>query len=324
MGAITGRRQFGLFNNGQAQDGTNRNFTTYRYTNDDALSGDGCFVVDFNTYGGTMLGNEFIPVDPENDYYQFSVSVKTKTPNYLGNLGSGHLGFACYDASYSFISHHQAYSSRNTTLTRAASPGDTVIYVGRGDWPNSTTNSIRSLNFYFTGSPYPNVGGYSRFNLYNPGYSLNGITQISSSEWQVNLDRPLPNWGYTYAVGTAVGQAQSGGTYNYALGAPNYPSTWTTYTTGAMHGYVTNSASSGANFRDQTKYIKFLNLMNYNFRTQTAGASAQYYIDNIMLIKLKPPVPSSGTNFTQVNNKIFIIDRFKKVRRGGQKRSDFF
>jgi hypothetical protein len=64
--------------------------------------------------------------------------------------------------------------------------------------------------------------------------------------------------------------------------------------------------------------------MNYNFRTQTAGASAQYYIDNIMLIKLKPPVPSSGTNFTQVNNKIFIIDRFKKVRRGGQKRSDFF
>lgn len=321
MAAITGRRQFGLFTNGQAQDGTNTNFAPYNYTNEDALSGDGCFVVDYNVYGSGMEGQELVPVDPENEYYQFSVSVKTKTNNYLGNPGSGHLGFACYDINQTFIGHHQAYSVLNTTLTRAASPGDTVIYVGRGDWPNSTTNHVRSLNFYFSGSPYPNVGGYSRYNLFNPGYSLNGITQISGSEWQVNLDRALPNWGYTFAVGTAVGQAQSGGSYNYALGAPNYPSTWTTYTTAVMHGYVVNGASSGANFRDQTKFIRFLNLRNYNYRTQSAGDSARYYIDNIMLVRLKP---DAINNYKTVDSSIFSIDRFKRARRGGQKRSNFF
>jgi hypothetical protein len=323
MGAISGRRSFGLFTNAQAERGSNFGFTSYNYTNDDALSGDGCFVVDFNAYGSGMFGNEFIEVDPENAYYQFSVSVKTKTNNYLGNPGSGHLGFACYDANKTFISHHQAFSTLNTALTRAASPGDTVIYIGRGDWPNSTTNHIRSLNFYFPNSPYPNVGGYSRYNLYNPGYSLNGITEISASEWKVDLDKALPNFGYTYAIGTEVGKTQAGGSYNYAVGNPNYPSTWTTYTTGAMHGYVTNSSASGANFRDQTKFIRFLNLRNHRFRTQTAGNSARYYIDNIMLIKLKPPAPNTVSNFTPVSSNIFNINRFKVPRRGGQNRSDF-
>lgn len=323
MAAITGRRQFGLFTNGQAQDGTDTNFSTYNYTTEDSLSGDGCFVVDYNTYGAGMLGNEFVSVDPENEYYQYSVSVKTKTNNYLGNPGSGHLGYACYDANKVFISHHQAFSQLNASLTRAANPGDTVIYVDRGDWPNSATAHLRSLNFYFPGSPYPSAGGYSRFNLYNPGYSLNGITQISASEWQVNLDKALPDWGYTYAIGTQVGRTYAGGSYNYAVGAPNYPTTWTTYTTPVMHGYITGAPSSGSGFRDQTKYIQFLNLMNYNFRTQTAGDSARYYIDNIMLIRLKPAPVDSVVDYTPVSNKIFSIDRFKRPRRGGQKREDF-
>ena len=33
MAAISGRRQFGLFTNRQAQDGTDNNFTAYNYTN---------------------------------------------------------------------------------------------------------------------------------------------------------------------------------------------------------------------------------------------------------------------------------------------------
>lgn len=334
MAALSGRRQFGLYNNGQAQYGNNSNFTYYSYTNEDSLSGDGCFLMDnVNNRGGTAFGDEYVPVDPANNSYVASVSVRTKTTNYLGNLGSGHLGFACYDVNKNFISHHQAYSSRNTTLTRAANPGDTVIYVGRGDWPNSTTNHVRSLNFYFSGSPYPSVGGYSRFNLYNPGYSLNGITQISGSEWRVNLDKSLPNWGYTYAIGTAVGQAQSGGGYNYAFGAPNYPTTWTTYTTPVMTGYRIGAASSGAEFRDGTKYIRFLNLVNYNYRTQTGGNAATYYLDNITFYRVKPPTPvhiAQGKSYnaefdnTTQREKIGKLSRFKRIRRGGQKKEDFF
>lgn len=320
MGAVTGRRQFGLFTNGMAQDGTDSNFSTYNYTNEDSLSGDGCFVLDYNLYGNSILGNEFVPVDPENNYYQISVSLKTKTNNYLGNPGSGFLGFACYDKDFNFISHHQAFCYRYAKLTREASPGDTTIYIDRGDWPNNTTNHVRSINFYFAGSPYPTVGGYSRYNLYNPGYNLNGITQISASEWSVSLAKALPNWGYSYSVGTDVGQTQSGGTFNYALGAPQYPSTWTTYVSNVMNGYVIGGASSGANFRDQTKYIKFMNLANYNFRLQRDGDSARYYLDNIMLITTKKPLSSGDRTY----RKLFEIDRFKTPKRNGQKRSDFF
>jgi hypothetical protein len=302
MGLVHNRKTFGLFDNGCFQDGTNRNFEFYESYTLDSLSGNTCVgIVNFNDYGSSVQGGEFVPVDPSNKSYQFACSVRTIQNNYLGNPGSGHLGFACYDENLNFIGHHQAYSTQNTTLTRAANPGDTVIFVGRGDWPNSTTNHVRSLNFYFPGSPYPNVGGYSRYNLYNPGYSLNGITQISASEWRVNLDRPLPNWGYSFSVGTAVGQAQAGGTFNYALGAPNYPSAWTTYVTGVMSGYVLNGASSGANFRDQTKFIKFLNLANYNFRTQTAGASAKYLIDNVILVECPLGQPFPNSMFSRSN-----------------------
>jgi len=286
MGVVYNRKTFGLFINGCFQDGTNRNFTAYNAYSLDNLSNDSCVgVVSYNTYGGSAQGNEFVPVDPENKSYQFSVSVRTLQNNYLGNPGSGHLGFSCFDSEKLFIGHHQAFSVENTTLTRVASPGDTLIYIARGDWSNSTTNHMRSINFYFPNSPHPTVGGYSRFNLFNPGYKLNGIAQISANEWSVELNSPLPNWGYSFSIGTELGRTFSGGTYNYALGAPNYPSTWTTYVTGVMSGYVLNGSSSGANFRDQTKFIKFLNLRNFNFRTQTAGDGARYLLDNIILVE---------------------------------------
>lgn len=287
MGSTYNRKTFGLFENGCFQNGSNTNFPNYAVHTLDSLSGTTCGSINYNVYGSAVLGSEFIPVDPENKYYQFSVSVKTIQNNYLGNPGSGYLGFGCYDANKTFIGHNQAFSVENTTLTRAASSGDTTIYIARGDWSNSSTNHIRSINFYPAGSPYTTAGRYSRFNLYNPGYQLNGITSLGGGEWSVALSNPLPNWGYSLPIGTPVGRTTSGGTYNYALGNPNYPSDWTTYVTPVMHGYVIDSPSSGANFRDQTKYIKFLNLRNHNYRTQQAGDSARYLIDNIILVECK-------------------------------------
>lgn len=286
MTVICNRRTFGLFDNGCFQDGTNRNFTDYNTYTLDSLSGTTCVgVVSYNVYGSQALGSEFVPVDPVNKFYQFACSVKTIQTSYNNRNGSGHLGFACYDASFNFIGHHQAFSTQNTTLTRPATPGDTVIYIGRGDWSNSSTAHERSINLYPAGSPYSVVGGYSRYNLYNPGYQLNGITQISPSEWSVNLQNSLPDFGYELPIGTPLGRTYSGGSFNYALGAPVYPTSWTTYVTGVMNGYVLNGPSSGANFRDQTKYIQFLNLRNYNYRTETSGNSARYLLDNIILVE---------------------------------------
>lgn len=287
MGIVYNRRTFGLFDNGCFQDGTNKTFEGLNTYTSDSLSGNTCVAVDYNVYGGGFIGGDYVQVDPENKYYQMGVSVKTIQNNYLGNPGSGHLGFACYDINKNFISHHQAFSRYNTTLTRAASPGDTTIYIARGDWSNSSTNHVRSINFYPAGSPYTNAGGYSRFNLFNPGYNLNGITSLGGGEWSVALSSALPNWGYSLPIGTPVGNTYSGGTYNYAFGAPVYPSSWTTYVTPVMHGYVTGGASSGANFRDQTKFVRFLNLRNYNYRTQNAGDSARYLLDNILFVECK-------------------------------------
>ncbi len=333
MAALTGRRQFGLYTNGQAQYGDNTNFGFYSYTNEDSLSGDGCFLMNnVNARGSGVVASEYVPVDPANNSYVASVSVKTKTTNYLGNNGSGHIGFACYDVNKSFISHHQAYSQYNTTLTRAASPGDTRIYIGRGDWYDDGTAHARSMSFYWPGSPYPTVGGYSLYNMYAK-IVQNSIVATGSGDFQVDFTTGLPNWGHTFAVGTACGRNQSGGSYNYAFGAPIYPATWTTYTTPVMTGYVIGGASSGANFRDGTKYIRFLNLVNYNYRTQSGGDAATYYLDNIMFYRVKPPTPvhiaqgkSYNAEFDDAakREKIGKIDRFKRTRRGGQKKEDFF
>jgi len=338
MAALTGRRQFGLYTNGQAQYGDNTNFGFYSYTNEDSLSGDGCFLMNnVNARGSSVVASEYVPVDPANNSYVASVSVKTKTTNYLGNNGSGHLGFACYDINKSFIGHNQAFSTSNTTLSRVATSGDTKIYITNADASmisnmNSATSHVRSLNFYFAGSPYPTVGGYTRYNMYT-NVVQNSITQTGSGDWEITFTTGLPNWGYSYSVGTPIGRAFSGGSYNYAFGAPIYPATWTTYTTPVMTGYVIGGASSGANFRDGTKYIRFLNLVNYNYRTQSGGDAATYYLDNVMFYRVKPPTPvhiaqgkSYNAEFDDAakREKIGKIDRFKRTRRGGQKKEDFF
>lgn len=285
MTVVYNRRTFGLFDNGCFQDATNRNFTNYNSYTADSLSNGSCVAVNYNVYGSSAQGTEYVPVDPENKHYQMAVSVKTIQASYNNRNGSGHLGFACYDEDKNFIDHYRSFSTKNTTLTRAASPGDTTIYIGRGDWSNSSTTHYRSINFYPANSPYSSVGGYTRFNMYRPGYQQNGITQISASEWSVALHFALPDFGYSLPIGTPVGNTNAGSTFNYALGAPIYPTDWTTYVTGVMHGYVTDQLAGGANFRDQTKYIKFLNLRNYNYRSERDGDSARYLIDNIIFVE---------------------------------------
>lgn len=312
MGAVTGRRTLGLFDSGRAQNPTDTSWTNaYVHYTQDSLSDGGCWARLANTYGGTAICGRFVPVDPVNKRYVMSTSVRTIANNYLGNPGSGHLGFACYDENFNFIDHHRAFSTDNTTLSRAASPGDTKIYIANASANmisamNSSTSHLRSLNFYFPGSPYPSVGGYTRYNMY-ANVVQNSITQTGSGDWEITFTTGLPNWGYTFAVGTPVGRTFAGGGYNYALGAPNYPSTWTTYTTPVMTGYVTGGASSGADFRDGTKYIRFLNLMNYNYRTQTAGASAQYLLDNILFFEVQDATKASRIRSSSIHTRTRIL-----------------
>lgn len=336
MAAFTGRLKMGLYENGKAQTGTDYEFTTYNYTNADSMSGDGCFAQDYNTYGGTMLSDVFIPVDTSK-YYIHSVSMKTYQTSYNGRNGSGHIGFGCYDKNYNFIDLRNCGDVGNTTLSRAASPGDSTIYLtSSSGWYTGTnvtnyTYYFRQILFFPASHPdYSTPWKYTRFN----GMYYSAMTQTAQGDWAMTLQNNggvLPDYGYALPAGTPVSRGVAGGTYNYCHGSPNYPTSWTTYTTSPFTGENRNSSTP---FRYGTKYIKYLNLRNYNYRSEQAGDSARYYIDNVMLVQLPEPNKDEVAAGRAYNTTVFDdstkrqkagkIDRFKRFRRGGSKRSDFF
>lgn len=295
MAIISGRSTRGLYNNGQAEYGTDANFTTFNHYTLDYLSGNSCFIVDFNVYGSTMLSNEFIPVDTTK-WYQHGVSVKTIQRSYNNRLGSGHLGFSCYDKNFLFIDLLNCGGIGNTYLTREALPGDTTIYIqSNTEWHTGSTAVWRYVNFFPPSHPEWNVPfQYTRFTSYQ--YNQNGITLTGSGDYAVQLTSALPNIGYALPIGTPVSNAQAGGTYNYCHGAPDYPETWTTYVTAPFTG---ESRNSNVPFRFATKYIKFMNLMNYNYRGETSGNSATYGIDNIFLLQ-RPANNSIANTFFSI------------------------
>jgi hypothetical protein len=292
------RRTTGLYSNGGAQNGTSDYFGIYNYSTSDSLSNGGCFAVDYNVYGSTGLGSQYIAVDTSKNY-QHAVSVKGTSNNYNNNPPGGHLGFSCYDENFSFIDLRNCKGLGDTTLTRAATPGDTSIYVASASgWSTSTTNSQRGMMLF--GGDYPYSGGYSRYTVTSNFYSTTGLTDLGGGEWRIDLVGTLPTWtnalvGGVYPVGTYVANGRAGGTYNYCHGNPNHPlaSGWITYTTGVFTG---ESRNSSIPFRYGTKFIRFMNLRNYNTRTETSGDSARYLVDNIIFVE-RPDGTALPTSF---------------------------
>ena len=292
-----------LFPNGFAQLGDNTDFTAYASTTEDSLSGNRSFHMNANRRGNSLFNNSFIPVDTSK-YYRFGLSVKTSQKSYNNRRGSGHLGFACYDNKFRFIDLRNCGGSGNTFLSRDLNPGDQYLYIqSSSGWETGVTppsNIIfRGIILYPPTHPeYSAPHRYSRIGLgdYNLGY--NSMIQMPEGDWRLtisnlsNVSVAMPNIGYPTPAGTPISRGIAGGTYNYALGAPDYPETWTTYVTSVFTG---ENKNSGLPFRFGTKYIRFLNLSNYNWRNESGGPSAKYYLDNIILTEVNPnsPVPNS-------------------------------
>jgi hypothetical protein len=293
MGSVYGRKDFGLYDNGNFKNGTNANFGyTYNADNPDGRGGS----IEITGNGGWQ-GSQYIPVDTTKTY-QHSVSVRTISQNGQGNNGSGHLGFACYDKNKNFIDLRNCGDIGNTTLSRAASPGDSIIYfTSSSGWYTGAdvTNNrayFRQILFFPPSHPdYSPQWQYTRLN--NRSYYR--MEQTAQGDWAVYLDSntgsqtgsfnasTLPDYGYALPAGTPVSRGQAGGTYNYCHGSPVYPTTWTTYTTAPFTG---ESRNSGLPFRYGTKYIKFLNLRNYNYRSQ-GSPYATYRLSNIMFAECR-------------------------------------
>jgi hypothetical protein len=277
MATVYSRGLFGLFDDGCFRRG-NAKYASYNLYTDDALTYGQCGVVDYNTYGSGFYSSDRVEIDTSK-YYQFAISVKTIQRSYNNRLGSGHLGIRMYDKNGGLLQYGSAQTagSRTSALTREASPGDTVIYINE---PWSGTNSFTYISFYPPSHPDYSTAYY--WTQFNRTYDDTSYTDIGGGEYTITLDSGLPNWGYSLPAGTPVLQRRGYINPNiYQLGAPSYPETWTTYVSGVLHGEIFN----GGYFRNGTKYVSFLNLRNYNYRTETAGNSARYLIDNLLWVE---------------------------------------
>ena len=307
MGISYNRRTLGLYNNGLAQTGTNEDQSTvklYSAGSPSALSGDFCFAVGSpSVFGLGWLSDEFIPVDTSKTYIH-ACSMRTVENNYLGNPGSGHIGFSPYDDQKRFIDLRQCGGLGNTTLARDANIGDSYVFItSNTSWTTgAAANHQCHIMLYPATHPdfsvayeYTRIGFGDQSIYFDPeATKLTGsppsfrLTLVLSD---LSTPTTFPNVGHSTPSGTPVMNGKAGGTYCYCHSNPNYPiGEWTTYITTKFTGETRNSSQP---FRYGTKYIKFLNLRNFNFRTQTGspagtGSSSRYLIDNIMVVEVPP------------------------------------
>jgi hypothetical protein len=323
MAAHSGRRAMSLYTNGCGEYGDNRNFTFANWYEGDSLSGDGCFIIDFDTTSGWQ-GSEYIEVDTSK-YYYHSVTAKTSARSGTTNqLSGGHLGFACYDKNYSFIDLRNCGDVSNAYLTRPANPGDSSIFVDRAWFLDGATYVYEQQRAYFRQilfypPTHPDYGQPHRYTRLN-NRSVWSITQTAQGDYEYKLSSynssgylytasTLPDYGYALPAGTPISRGVAGGTYNYCHGAPNYPDTeWGTYTTSPFTG---ENRNSGTPFRYGTKYIRFLNLANYNVRSDSGRPRPQFMLDNIMLHQAKPPPPTVAADYRAISSKAFRRERLK-------------
>ena len=263
MSTKGGPDNFGLWPNGDFRNGNANEWSLGTYVATGGPRGNDPYI-QLTGGGGSGWTGTRIEVDP-SETYKLVCYAKTFAAGSSGNNAGGHIGFACYDKNDSFIDLRHLKGIGQTTLTRTASPGDSVVYIADGSgFSNSTSSHQRGITFFPSTHPdYTIDKGYSRFLDY---YQLDGVTNIGGGEYSVALDGTLPDWGYSLPAGTPVTNGRAGGTYNYALGAPTYPTTWTRYATGNFTG---ENRNSGTPFRYGTKYVRFMILRNYNRRTES-------------------------------------------------------
>ena len=270
-----------LFTNGDFEFGTNYNFGRTLETTDPQS---GSYYITQNYYGGWYSG-EFVPVDTSKEY-KISAWVKTFERSAEGSLAGGHIGFACYDKNKKFIDLRNCGGVDPTYLTRDANPGDREIYVRDPFWytgedVTGTHSGLRHVLFFPAEHPDFNVPfGYTRLGFGDITIRYRAMVQ-EGSEWRISLEQPLPDLGVPTPVGTPIDRGHWGGTFNYAMGAPYYPETWTNYQ--ATIPANVELRNSDRRFRPSTAYVKFLILGNYNIRSQAAPL-AKFGLDNIALV----------------------------------------
>lgn len=274
MATTYGRKEFGYYTNGTFESGTNENFTFGTVNSSSAYQGQYCL----QRVGGGGAGafsTEYIPIDTTQTYQMIAYARTLQRGSQNNSLAGGHLGFACYDENKTFLHTETQGGIGNTTLSRDLVAGDSYAYItSNTGWSTDPNRIYRYLNIYPSTHPkYSTAYAYTRIGYDTPQiiYSAS-ITLMPEGDYRLelvnttNVPTTFPNIGYSTPAGTPVSNGRAAGTYNYALGNPNYPESWTRYATAPFTG---ESGGSSTPFRYGTKFIRFLVLQNYNFRTES-------------------------------------------------------
>ena len=207
-----------------------------------------------------FLGDAQIKVDFESTY-QFSATVSASGPE--SSKERQYLGFVCYDADGKGIAtyHVARYpGSTDTTLAKDLNPGDTQIALADATGWNNTGSEHRCAIAWY---PYTNEQDHTYpYYTYTRHFvadlwdaaAITGNTITLRKEWT----------GPTLAAGTAVRNAESGGSYNYALNSsvalPESP----TNLTATVTGFWQEGKYSDTVFRPGTSFIRALVLANWS------------------------------------------------------------
>ena len=265
---------YGWYRNGSVNLGSNTNFTNFSYESSGGPD-DGPYLKKTGGGGGSGFSTDFVLIDDTSARYQAIVYTKTFSNDSNGNPAGGHIGYACYDKDYKFIDLRMCGGVGNTTLSRDLAVGDDKAYItSNSGWYTGTTYYFKNFMVYPTASAdFGTAYEYTRlgFGDYNMYTQDGGPTLTGNGDYEIDLknssngDITMPDMGFgTLPSGTPVMNGRAGGTYNYAFSNPNYPSSWTQFSTSIFTGESRNSSTP---FRFATRFIKFLILMNYNQRT---------------------------------------------------------
>ena len=290
MATIYSNKKYGLIKNSQLGKGNNSNFTNSNMLLYDleSWSGTHCLVSSKNSYGGTWSNDDYFIPD-KFKVYIIGLKAKTITNNYLGNPGSWYCGFRTQDINGFDITPNLNLRQGATTLSRNLTNGDGYIYVNDATkwYQGSFNNVVCRAIFYPPSHPiYSEPYKYSRYEIF---YDPASITQTANGDYQIkivnssNVSINYSSVGYSTPIGTPIGNTYAGAGYQYILaGNANIPSEWTTYFS-MFTGESGGSIGGYGHLRWGTARLKFLQLVNYRYRTENSGDSAEYLSDNLFI-----------------------------------------
>lgn len=216
------------------------------------------------------LGDEPIDVDFKATYH-LSATAESKGPDAARERQ--YLGFACYDIDGHGIStyHVAKYpGSTDTTLAADLNPGDTQIQlVDATGWNTEGTEHRCAIAWY----GYTNKSGHTYPDYTYTRHFVADLWKADAiSGNSITLAKAWP--GPPLKAGTAVRNAESGGSYNYAMnGGTSVPTTATEYEA-TVTGVWEDGTYSDTRFRPGTATIRPLVLANWSGTESTLTVSS--------------------------------------------------